>query len=198
VTAAFECEVRFLIPDIAAFQARLAALGACGVERYAFTDHYFRPREGSWNPRTHALRVREWREPARPNELLLTHVDTVSAGALACKRSLLPQGKLRLYEGPLDECAGVCDALGFVPWLDVVKTECVICDLPGLGKAIYERVDGLGWTSEIEVDGTDPAAALARIRVKLATLGVPLEAVTDAPMAVLVAQRRGLLQASPP
>jgi len=197
VTAAFECEVRFFIPDITAFQARLAALGAHGMERYAFTDHYFHPREGAWNPRTHALRVREWREPARSSELLLTHIEAVSVDGLACKRSLLPQGKLRLHEGSIDECAGVCRALGFVPWLDVVKTDCAICDLPRLGKAIYEHVDGLGWTSEIEVDGTDAAAAIAHIGVKLAALGVPVGAVTDTPMAVLVAERIGLLPSPP-
>ncbi len=183
----------FSFPTLPSFQARLAALGAHGVERYAFTDHYFRPQDAPWNPRTHALRVREWRTPVRASELLLTHIESVSVDGLACKRSLLAQGKLRLHEGAVDECAGVCRALGFVPWLDVVKTDCVICDLPGLGKAIYERVEGLGWTSEIEVDGTDAAAALARIGVKLAALGVPVEAVTDTPMAVLVAERMGLL-----
>jgi len=198
VTAAFECEVRFFIRDIAAFQARLASLGARALQRYAFTDRYFRPREGPWEPRTHGLRVRDWREPARLSELLLTHVETVAAGPLACKRSLLPQGKLRLHEGNREECEDVCEALGFVRWLDVVKTDCAICELPGFGKAIYERVAGLGWTSEVEVEGNDPAAALARIEAKLSALGVPAASVTDKPMAVLVAERLGRLPASQP
>jgi adenylate cyclase class IV len=197
VTAAFECEVRFLIPDIAAFRARLASLGAHGCERYALTDRYFRPELGEWEARTHALRVREWCEPLRPSELLLTHVETVRAGGLTCKRSLLPQGKLRLHEGSSAECADVCEALGFVLWLEVVKTDCAICDVPGLGKASYEHVAPLGWTSEIEVEGPDPAAAIARIRAALAALAVPLASATDLPMAVLVAERLRQQPASP-
>lgn len=185
----FECEVRFLIPDIAAFRARLDSLGAYGFERYACTDRYFRPRTGPWEARTHALRVREWREPLRPSELLLTRVEAVAAGGLACKRSLLPHRKLRLHEGSSAECADVCAALGFVPWLEVVKTDCAICDVPGLGKAIYEHVAGLGWTSEIEAEGADPDGALARIRAVLAALAVPLGSVTDKPLAVLVGER---------
>jgi len=193
MTAAFECEVRFLIPDIAAFQTRLCALGASNLERYAFTDHYYRPREGAWDPRTRALRVREWREPAGPSELLLTRIEVVRGGGLACKRSLFPEGKVRLHRGPVDECERVCDALGFEAWLDVVKTECGICDLPGLGKAIYERVRGLGWTSEVEVEGSDPVSALARIGEKLDALGIARDAATDTPLAVLLAERLGLL-----
>jgi adenylate cyclase class IV len=198
LTAAFECEVRFLIPDIEAFRARLRALEATGEQRYAFTDHYFRPRNWTWDNRTHALRVREWREPVRESELLLTRVEIVRADGLACKRSVFPEGKLRLHRGTLQECARVCEVLGFVPWLDVVKQECAIWDLPGLGKAIYERVDGLGWTSEVEVEGADPAVALVRIREKLARLDVSPNAVTDAPMAVLVAERLGLLPVRAP
>lgn len=196
MTAPFECEVRFLIPDIEAFRARLRTLGASGEERYAFTDHYFRPTHWSWDARTHALRVREWREPVRESELLLTRIEVVRAGGLTCKRSLLPDGKLRLHHGTVEDCASVCEALGFTRWMDVVKSECGICDLPGLGKAIYERVEDLGWTSEVEVEGTDPAAALARIREKLASLGVPADVATDTPLAVLVAERLGLLPAS--
>jgi len=193
MTAAFECEVRFLIPDIAVFQARLCALGASHLERYAFTDHYYCPREGAWNSRTHALRIREWREPARASELLVTRIEVVRVGDLACKRSLFPEGKVQLYRGPVDECERVCDALGFTAWLDVVKSECGICDLPGLGKAIYEHVRGLGWTSEVEVEGSDPGSALARIGEKLDALGIARDAVTDTPLAVLLAERLGLL-----
>jgi len=188
--------VRFLIPDIEAFRARLRVLGASSEERYAFTDHYVRPTHWSWDARTHALRVREWQEPVRESELLLTRIEIVHAGGLTCKRSLLPDGKLRLHHGTVQECMRVCEILGFTRWLDVVKSQCGICDLPGLGKAIYEHVEGLGWASEVEVEGTDPAAALARIRDKLASLGVPAAAATDTPMAVLVAERLGLLPAS--
>jgi len=193
VTAPFECEVRFLISDIAAFRARLEALGAVNDVQYAFTDHYFRPREWSWDPRTRALRIREWREPARESELLLTCNEVVRVDRLACKRSLFPEGKLCLHRGAREDCERICDALGFAWWLDVVKSDCGICDVPGLGQAIYERVEGLGWTSEVEVEGSDPAAAVARIEWKLASLGVPPDAVTDEPMVVLVAERLGLL-----
>jgi adenylate cyclase class IV len=40
MTAPYECEVRFVIEDVGAFRARLAALGAQAIREYAFTDHY--------------------------------------------------------------------------------------------------------------------------------------------------------------
>ncbi len=191
MTAPFECEVRFPIPEIAALKARLRSLGS-EVRRYALTDHYYRPRAWRWDDRTCALRIREHREPAGPSELLLTRVEIVTTSGLVFKRSLFPEGKLCFHRGRTEECARVCEILGFEPWLDVVKSDCGSCDLPGLGAAIYEWIEGLGWMGEGEVDGADPGQAIARLREMLRVLGVDPATVADRSIAVLIAERRGL------
>lgn len=63
-------------------------------------------------------------------------------------------------------------------------------EAPRLGVFIAEYIDGLGWTSEIEVAGGNPDAARRVIADKLDALGVPRHAVTSDPIASLVTLRR--------
>src|SRR5207245_2342662 len=102
MTAPFECEVRFLIDDVEAFRRRIATLGGRVRFEYAFTDHYYRPPGGAWDPRTRALRVREHHRPAQPSEVLLTWTDVVQVNGLSFKRSRFPEGKVRLYAASAD------------------------------------------------------------------------------------------------
>ena len=50
MTQAYECEVRFGIDDIEDFQAKLHHLGAKIALPYEFTDHYYKPSVGYWDP----------------------------------------------------------------------------------------------------------------------------------------------------
>lgn len=187
MTAPFECEVRFLIDDVEAFRRRIAALGGRVRFEYAFTDHYYRPPGGAWDPRTRALRVREHHRPAQPSEMLLTWIDLVQVSGLSFKRSRFPEGKVRLYTGTAEECRAVADGLGYEPWLVVRKKTGLFYEIPGVGELVAEQVDGVGWMCEVEVAGQNPGAAAEAIRRKLEALGVSADAVIPEPLAALVA-----------
>lgn len=189
MTAPFECEVRLLIEDAGAFQERLRALGARVIQEYAFTDHYYRPAGRAWNPHERALRIREHLRPAQPAEVLLTWTEMRSAGGLRFKRSRLPDGKAQLFHGTLDDCRMIVDGLEFEPWLVVRKDAGFMYTVPGLGELVIERVAGIGWMCEVEVEGRDPDAGAQAIRRNLAVLGAPVDAAIPDPLASYVARR---------
>lgn len=189
MTASFECEVRFLIPDRTAFERTLVNRGGSVRFRYAFTDHYYRSSGGAWDPRARAVRIREHHQPVQASEVLVTWTDIVHAAGLSFKRSRLPEGKVRLYTGTLEACRTVVDALGYDPWLVVRKTACVFYDVPDLGALVIEDVEGVGSMAEIEVAGEDPEAAGASIRRTLDALRIPPQAVLPEPLAAVVAAR---------
>ena len=189
MTAPFECEVRFLIPDRTAFEETLASRGGSVRFRYAFTDHYYRPSGGAWDPRTRAVRIREHHQPVQASEVLVTWTDIIHAAGLSFKRSRLPEGKGRLYTGTLEACRTVVDALGYDPWLVVRKSACVLYDVPDLGALVIEDVEGIGSMAEIEVAGEDPEAAGGSIRRTLDALRIPPQAVLPEPLAAVVAAR---------
>lgn len=189
MTASFEGEVRFPIGDIEAFRERLRGLGAEVVEEYAFTDHYYQPRGGQWDPRLRALRIREHLRPDTGCEILLTSVDILDAGGLKFKRSRFAQGKVRLFAGTLEDCRLVLETLGCAPWLTVRKLDGTLYTATGLGEFIAEYVDGIGWMSEIEVEGADPAAGRA-IEGKLRALGISPQAVTSDSIAAIASSGR--------
>ncbi|MDQ7844756.1 MAG: nucleoside 2-deoxyribosyltransferase [Armatimonadota bacterium] len=198
MTAPFECEVRFFLRDPEAFHRRLRDLGGRVREAYAFTDHYHRPAGpagGEWDGRTRALRIREHLTPQAGSEILLTHVATVSVAGLVVKRSLFPEGKVRLYAGALPDCRRVVDGLGFVPGVVVRKLDGRLFDVPEIGTLVTEHIDGVGWMAEIEREGRDLAGAAEEIRGALARLGVPEEEVTGEPVAVLAASRASAARA---
>ena len=187
MTAPFECEVRFLIDDVEAFRGRIATLGGRVRFEYAFTDHYYRPVGGAWDPRTRALRVREHHRPQQSGEVLLTWIDLVQVSGLSFKRSRFATGKVRLYTGTADECRAVADGLGYEPWLVVRKKAGLFYEIPEVGELVAEQVDGIGWMCELEVEGQNPRAAAEAILRKLEALGVSADAVIPEPLAALVA-----------
>jgi adenylate cyclase class IV len=189
MTAPFECEVRFLVSDRDAFEWRLAERGGRIRFRYAFADHYYRPSEGAWDPRTRAVRIRELAQPTPSCEVLLTRTDLMQVDGLTFKRSRFPEGKVRLFAGTLEACRAVVEALGYEPWLVVRKTVGLFFEVPDLGDLVIEEVEGIGWMGEVEVAGEDPHAAAAAIRRKLDLLGVPPQAVLPDPLAAFVAAR---------
>jgi len=189
MTAPFECEVRFHIDDVGAFQAHLRSLGARVIQEYAFSDHYCRPPGRAWDPHERALRIREHLRPAQPAELLLTWTETRRADGLAFKRSRLPEGKACLYRGTADACRLIARGLECEPWLVVRKDAGVRYTIPDLGELVIEQVAGVGWMGEVEVAGSDPDAAAQAIRRWLDALGVSADAVVADPVAAIVAGR---------
>ena len=189
MTAPFECEVRFLIPDRAAFERALAQRGGSIRFRYAFADHYYRPSGSAWDPRTRSMRIREHHQPTQASEVLVTWTDMIHAAGLSFKRSRLPEGKVRVYTGTVEACRTVVDALGYEPWLVVRKTACAFWDIPELGALVIEDVESVGSMAEIEVAGEDPEAAGASIRRILDALHIPPQAVLPEPLAAVVSAR---------
>ncbi len=188
----FECEVRYRIPDMKVFEHVLSEAGARLVYTYAFTDHYFRPSSRDWDPRRRSLRFREWRDGRHPTAILFTRIALDKQGDLIFKRSLDPEGKLTLLEAPLDRCRSLLADLGFEPWLTLVKDQASFWQLPGF-ITVTEHVEGLGWTGELEFEGTDPEQARRNIEAALRVLQVPRRLVTPRPLSVIYAERHGLL-----
>lgn len=188
MTAPYECEVRFPVDDIEAFHRRLRAIGATVTLEYAFTDHYYHPAHGMWDPRERALRIRDHQVPPQDAEVLLTRVEIAQTAGLPFKRSRFAEGKVRLYAGRLEDCRRVVESLGFVPWIAVPKRAGRLVEIPEFGELVTEHVEGVGWMCEVEEEGTDTAAAVAAIRAKLARLGIDVGRVTGDPVAAIVAQ----------
>ena len=84
----FECEVRFTIEDIDAFELRLAELNAISGYHYEFQDHYFRPVNETWNPVEKNLRVREWAFPAHPTTIYFVKNEILTIDGLQFKRAM--------------------------------------------------------------------------------------------------------------
>jgi adenylate cyclase class IV len=184
MTAPYEAEVRVRVPHIEDLRERLAALGARSATAYAFTDHYYHPESHWWPPQQRTLRIREF--PSGEAEVLFTRIAVMTEGGVTFKRSAMAQGKAVLSRGSLNECRDLLDHLGFVPWLRVRKLAGEIIEVPDLGQIACEQIEGHGWWLELEVEGADPAAAAAALRVRFQALGIdPLDA-SPLPVAALV------------
>lgn len=219
MTSPYECEVRFPIHDLQAFLDHVAGMGGRLLYEYTFTDHYFRPRGGGGGlpagagleqdltrgagdrspaPSLVTVRIREWFSPKETAEVLLTKVEIHRRGNLAFKRSVYPEGKITLYEGPVEQARAILADLGYEPWLSIHKRDCAMMEIPGWGLVIREYIDGLGWMSEVEVRGESLEDAEERLRGKLGILGVRMEEVSPEPLVVLYARRLGLLPGGGP
>lgn len=149
MTAAYEAEVRVRVPRIAEMRTRLDRLHARPISAYAFTDHYYRPAASPWPPEQRTLPIREFNP--QEAEVLFSRIALITEGSLTFKRVL--------HHGPASECRALLDDLGFVPWLRVRKRQGEILEIPGVGTIACEEIEGHGWWLEVEVAGTDPAAA---------------------------------------
>jgi adenylate cyclase class IV len=151
----FECEVRFFIGNVEEFERVLGRIGARQILSYEFIDYYYRPKGLRWDPLVQTLRIRKHLAPRKKSEILLTKVELIEQDGLAFKRSIYPQGKLRLFQGSFEECKGLLEDLGFEEWLKIEKRDGRVMELPNGLRFAYEFVDGLGWTGELEFEGID-------------------------------------------
>jgi len=179
MTQPYECEVRFGIDDIKDFEARLGCLGARIAFPYEFTDHYYRPSAGRWDPVEKNIRIRQWIQPEKESTIYFVKLEIISIGGLQFKRSLYPEGKLPLFTGRLDTCRTLLDDLGFEFWFSLRKEKACLWEVPRHGFfTTVEYIEGLGWTAELEFEGNDPKKAGSAIRQALKALKIPRQKVT--------------------
>jgi adenylate cyclase class IV len=191
MTQPYECEVRFEIDNIEDFQARLEQLGAKIAFPYEFTDHYYKPLAGYWNPVEKNIRIRQWIQPEKESIIYFVKLDIISIDGLQFKRSLYPEGKLPLFTGSLDICRKLLDDLGFEFWFSLRKEKACLWEVPGHGFfTAVEYIEGLGWTAELEFEGQDTEKAASSIRQALDTLKIPQQKVTHNPISAIYLQNR--------
>ena len=193
MTQPYECEVRFGIDDIEEFQARLGRLGAKIAFPYEFTDHYYKPPGGNWDPVEKNIRIRQWIHPEKESTVYFVKLEIISIEGLRFKRSLYPEGKLPLFTSPLDTCRALLDDLGFEFWFSLRKEKACLWEVPRHGFfTAVEYIEGLGWTAELEFEGNDPQKAGSAIRQALNTLEIPWQKVTHNPISAIYLQNTTL------
>jgi len=186
MTQPFECEVRFRIADIEGFEAKLARLGARIAHPYEFTDHYYRPAHEQWDPLVKNVRIRQWMQPQKEPVIYFVKLEILSIEGLQFKRSLYPEGKLPLFTGPLETCRTLLADLGFEFWFSLRKQKGRLWEIPDHHfSTAVEYIDGLGWTAELEFEGTDPQKANAQIQQALDVLKIPRHQVTHKPISTI-------------
>jgi len=186
MTQPFECEVRIKIDSIEEYEAKLAHLGARIALPYEFTDHYYRPTTGQWNPAEKNIRIRQWVQPRKESIIYFVKLEIVSMDGLQFKRALYPEGKLPLFTGPLDACRTLLKDLGFEFWFALRKEKARLWEIPQHRFfTAVEYIEGLGWTAELEFEGQDPQKAKSAIQQALEVLDVPPHLVTYRPLAAI-------------
>ena len=191
MTQPFECEVRFGIDDIEDFQARLGRLGAKIAFPYEFTDHYYKPPAGNWDPVEKNIRIRQWIQPQKESTIYFVKLEIISLDGLQFKRSLYPEGKLPLFTGTVEMCRALLDDLGFEFWFSLSKEKARLWEVPRHGFfTAVEYIEGLGWTAELEFEGNDPQKAGSAIRQALKALKIPRQKVTHNPISAIYLQNR--------
>jgi adenylate cyclase class IV len=189
MTQPYECEVRFGIDDIKDFQARLEHLGAKIAFPYEFTDHYYKPPAGHWDPTNKNIRIRQWIQPEKNSIIYFVKLEIISIDGLQFKRSLYPEGKLPLFTGTLDSCRKLLDDLGFEFWFSLRKEKACLWEVPRHDFfTAVEYIEGLGWTAELEFEGQDPQKAASSIRQALNALKIPRQKITHNPISAIYLQ----------
>lgn len=151
----YEAEVRFLIDDVGKIRRIIDQHQLNCIREYAFVDHYFQPIFQDWNPSTQTIRIREWSQPRLETAIWLTKEEVIIEDDIACKRSLYLEGKRKLFTGSILECREVLGDIACKPWFTIVKNRGSVWQSDDTQiEFCIEETDLLGWTGEIEVEGT--------------------------------------------
>lgn len=190
----FECEIRFTIGDITAFETHLAELDVKLGYHYEFQDHYFRPVNETWNPVEKNLRIREWAFPEHPTTIYFVRNEVLTVDGLQFKRALYHHGKVPLLSDELDICADLLKDLGFEPWFVLKKHKATFWEVPKYGfNTVTEYIDGIGWSGELEFEGGSPAKARMQFEHALKLLDIPMDQVNFKPISVIFAEHHNLI-----
>ncbi|ABU81844.1 CYTH domain-containing protein [Ignicoccus hospitalis] len=160
----YEAEARFFVHE--GFKETLERMGFKVVYEYKFVDHFYCP-PGGWREEGKTLRARDWGGRC---EVLFTRVEKLKFGDLEFKRSLYPQGKVKLYEGSLEECVKLLEDMEFVKCGEVRKEEGYIMSNGDVEVAL-EKINGK-WVLEVEVEGADPNSAYLKMKEIMKLLGL--------------------------
>ncbi len=164
-------------------------MGAKIAYPYEFTDHYYRPPAGHWDPIEKNIRIRQWIKPEKESTIYFVKLEIISIDDLQFKRSLYSEGKLPLFTGSLDTCRTLLEELGFEFWFSLRKEKACLWEVPRHGFfTAVEYIKGLGWTAELEFEGIDPQKAGSAIRQALKALKIPREQVTHNPISTIFLQ----------
>lgn len=186
----FECEVRFLIKDIAAHRKRILGLGGKLKYKYTFVDFYYRPEKQVWGPVRRILRIRHWSKPKKPTTIYFVKNEVTQKGKIKFKRSLYPEGKLSLFSGSLKRCREILKDLGFIEWLTLKKQRAEFWDVPKYKfETVTEYIPNLGWSGELEVEGSDILKAREQLEKQLKLLGIDLDQADYRPISVIYAEK---------
>lgn len=186
---AFEAEVRALVdPD---FLPKMLKKGAKRLNNLAYQDDYYLPTGGMWDPDQITLRLRKF-EGNPIVAVLFSHVTFIEREGLRVKRSVYPQGKIKLFSGSESHAKQLLQDCGFRYWFSVKKLQSSLLSFGGVEFAV-EHVDDLGWTVELEGDGSEPERAISDLITKLTKLGIPKSVLMKHSLPKEVAMARGLL-----
>ncbi len=186
----FETEVRFSIPDINIFRQLVDSLNLKVIKEYAFTDHYYKPVSGAWNSLEKTVRIRVWEKPHLATAIYLTKDEVKHEDGFSFKRSLYPEGKKNIFEGSLEECRQVLTDFGFREAYHIQKKQGYVWqDTDQELEFCAEETDLLGWTGEMEIDGSDLEYVKQRIAKHKQVLNLSDEQLSYKPLAVLIEER---------
>ncbi|NHI92000.1 MAG: hypothetical protein EAX96_05815, partial [Candidatus Lokiarchaeota archaeon] len=149
-----ECEIRFLIKNVEAFESRLKNIDHEVIKEYAFTDHIYKPNNltKKWQNFEKIMRIRSWSRPKKKSELLFSSVKIEKHDGFTFKRSIFPQGKIIFYSGDFEEASKIASELDFYPWFKIEKFNGKLITVKeGNFSFVIEDIKDLGLTIEIEV-----------------------------------------------
>lgn len=188
----FETEVRFSIPDIKAFLQIVDSLDLNLIKEYACIDYYFQPVVGHWNSLEKTVRIRVWEKSDLPTAIYMTKDEIRHDGDFSFKRSLYPEGKKIIFKGEQKDCQLVLNDLGFKEAYSVQKRQGYVWQsLQQELEFCAEETDLLGWTGEMEIDGSDLEYIKQRIDRHKKILNLKDDQLSYKPMAVMIEEMLG-------
>ncbi|UXD22518.1 hypothetical protein IPA_05755 [Ignicoccus pacificus DSM 13166] len=163
VVKPYEVEARFIVSND--FKDKLEKMGFKVTKEYRFTDHFFRPR-GGWRGNK-SLRARDWGEFC---EVLFDHIEVFERDGIKVKRSIYPEGKVKLYEGTLESCLKLLEDMEFEKCGEIKKDIGYLMSDGELMVAL-EKINGK-WVLEIELNGEDLDKAIEEMKKAMRKLGL--------------------------
>ena len=151
---AIECEIRFLIDDIKKFKDHLSTINSHVIKEYSFTDHVFKPKilTEKWESFEKIMRIRAWKLPLQKSQVLFSYITLEKVGEFIFKRSIVPNGKVNLFEGTHDEAFNIVKELDYEPWFNIEKTNGKLIVVKDWDFSfVLEEITNLGFSVEIEV-----------------------------------------------
>jgi predicted adenylyl cyclase CyaB len=178
---AADFEIRFKVKDSQWLGEKIKSLGGKLIVEYEYTDHYFHPLAGKWDPQTQVLRIRHQMVPPKPVVVYYSKTKMARIGEYLFKKSLYPSPKLELAKGDLPFCLEVVKDLGFKKWFCIVKKGGKYFDL-GEYRVAYEYVKGLGWLGQLEMMVANAKTVKSKLDILINTLKIDEKSLSFEPL----------------